>query len=86
MRGRHCPYPVGPALAAGACRGDASVPMITLGTAHAAKFPDAVEEACGVRPALPARMADLYERDERVTVVANDLASVEALVRKERRV
>jgi threonine synthase len=59
-------------VAARACRGDARVPMIALGT-------------CGVRPALPARMADLYERDERVTVVANDLASVEGLVRKERR-
>jgi threonine synthase len=59
--------------------------MIALGTAHAAKFPDAVGDACGVRPALPARLADLYQREERVTVVANDLASVEALVRRERR-
>jgi threonine synthase len=72
-------------VAARACRGDARVPMIALGTAHAAKFPDAVEQACGVRPALPARMADLFEREERVTVVANDLASIEALVRRERR-
>jgi threonine synthase len=72
-------------VAAQACRGDVSVPMIVLGTAHAAKFPDAVEDACGVRPALPARMADLYERGERVTVVANDLAAVEALVRQGRR-
>jgi threonine synthase len=72
-------------VAAQACRGAASVPMISLGTAHAAKFPDAVEKACGVRPALPARMADLFEREERMTVVANDLASVEALVRRERR-
>ncbi len=58
--------------------------MIALGTAHAAKFPDAVGEACGVRPELPARLADLYEREERVTVVANDLAAVEALVRQNR--
>ncbi|MFQ5568018.1 MAG: threonine synthase, partial [Paracoccaceae bacterium] len=71
--------------AARVCRDDASVPMIALGTAHAAKFPDAVEVACGVRPALPARMADLFERDERLTVVANDLAALEALVRRERR-
>jgi threonine synthase len=69
-------------VAAQTCRGDVSVPMIVLGTAHAAKFPDAVEDACGVRPVLPARMADLYERGERVTVVANDLAAVEALVRQ----
>ena len=66
-------------------RGDPAVPMIALGTAHAAKFPDAVEEACGVRPALPPRMADLFDRPERVTVVPNDLAALEALVRKERR-
>jgi threonine synthase len=72
-------------VAARACRGEASVPMIALGTAHAAKFPDAVGDACGVRPELPARLADLYEREERVTVVANDLAAVEALVRRERR-
>jgi threonine synthase len=73
-------------VAAQSDRGDPSVPMVTLGTAHAAKFPDAVEKACGVRPALPAHMADLYEREERVTVAPNDLAAVEALVRKERRV
>ncbi len=72
-------------VAAEACRGDRSVPMITLGTAHAAKFPDAVEAACGIRPALPARLADLYQREERVTVVPNDLAAIEARVRQMRR-
>jgi threonine synthase len=73
-------------VAARACRGEPSVPMIALGTAHAAKFPDAVGDACGMRPALPARLADLHEREERVTVVANDLAAVESLVRARRRV
>jgi len=48
-------------------------PMITLATAHPAKFPDAVEAASGIRPPLPERMADLYERDERVTRIANNL-------------
>ena len=48
-------------------------PMITLATAHPAKFPDAVEAASGIRPPLPARMADLYDRDERVTRIANNL-------------
>lgn len=71
-------------VAAEACRGDPAIPMIALSTAHAAKFPDAVEEACGQRPALPPRMADLYERDERLTVVPNDLAAVEAVVRERR--
>jgi len=58
------------------------VPMITLATAHAAKFPDAVEEACGVRPELPARMADLFDRPERMTHVANDLSAIEAIIRE----
>ncbi len=58
------------------------VPMITLATAHPAKFPDAVEAAMGVRPALPPRMADLLERKERVTRAANDLKSLQALVRE----
>ena len=40
-------------------RRDPSVPMVVLGTAHAAKFPDAVEAACGVRPPLPEWLADL---------------------------
>jgi threonine synthase len=56
------------------------VPMVTLATAHAAKFPDAVERATGKRPELPAHMADLFDRTERVTRVGNDLAAVEAEV------
>ncbi len=59
-----------------------AVPMITLATAHPAKFPDAVEAAMGVRPPLPPRMADLYDRDERLTRVPNDLAALEALIRE----
>ncbi|WP_444463231.1 threonine synthase [Rhodobacter capsulatus] len=60
------------------------VPMVTLATAHPAKFPDAVEAATGRRPGLPPRMADLFERPERVTRVPNDLAALEALIRKAR--
>ena len=58
------------------------VPMITLATAHPAKFPDAVEAAMGVRPLLPARMGDLYDRAERVTRMPNDLAAIKALIRE----
>ncbi len=54
----------------------AGTPMITLATAHPAKFPAAVEAASGIHPPLPARMADLYEREERVTRVPNDLAAL----------
>jgi len=53
-------------------------PVVVLGTAHPAKFPDAVERATGVRPALPAHMADLYQRDERFAVLPNELAAVQA--------
>ncbi len=57
------------------------VPMVAMATAHPAKFPEAMEQATGLRPALPARLADLFARPERVTRVANDLASVRGAVR-----
>src|SRR5262245_35250523 len=56
---------------------DPSVPMVVLGTAHAAKFPDAVEAACGVRPPLPEWLADLHERPERVATLPADQAALE---------
>ena len=56
------------------------VPMVTMATAHPAKFPDAVERATGVRPALPEHLADLMERPERTTVLPNDLATVQRFV------
>ena len=57
-------------------------PMITLATAHPAKFPDAVQAATGIRPPLPSRMADLYDRAERVTRVPGDLATLQALIKE----
>ena len=65
------------------CRRDASVPMITLGTAHPAKFPDAVAESgVSVKPELPVHMADLFEREERYTVLDNDLSEVQGFISK----
>ncbi len=64
-----------------ALRGGAEPPVIALGTAHPAKFPDAVEQACGVRPALPPRLADLYQREERCLVLPNDLGRVQEAIR-----
>ncbi len=61
------------------------VPMITLSTAHPAKFPDAVEAATGVRPGLPVWLGDLMEREERFDVVANDLVAVERFVEERSR-
>jgi threonine synthase len=60
---------------------DTATPIIVAATAHPAKFPDAVEQATGTRPGLPPHMADLYEREERFTVLPNDLAAVQSAVR-----
>ena len=59
---------------------DPTVPMVVLSTAHAAKFPDAVEAACGARPALPEWLSDLDKRPERVTVLPADQTAVERFV------
>ena len=59
---------------------DPAMPMIVLGTARPAKFPEAVEAACGVRPALPDWLADLSERQERVTTVAVDQGAIERFI------
>ena len=60
---------------------DSGVPVVTLATAHPAKFPDAVIKATGVHPNLPEHLADLLERPERTNNLANDLAAVQAFVR-----
>ena len=57
------------------------VATTVMATAHPAKFPEAIERVTGRQPALPPRLADLFERPERFTVVPNDLAAVEAQVR-----
>ncbi|MDX1715652.1 MAG: threonine synthase [Anderseniella sp.] len=56
------------------------VPMITLATAHPAKFPDAVESASGVRPGLPQRMGDLMDRKEVFDVLPNSLEEVKTYI------
>jgi threonine synthase len=61
-------------------------PVVTLGTAHPAKFPAAVKQATGVEPALPVWLADLYGRVERYDVLDNDLAQVEAFIAARTRV
>ena len=60
-------------------------PVVALATAHPAKFPDAVERATGVRPALPPHMADLMERAERFTVLPNEQGTVERFIRERAR-
>ena len=57
-------------------------PVVVLATAHPAKFPDAVEKATGVRPALPPRLSDLYDREERFDALPNDADAVRDYVRR----
>ena len=59
----------------------ASVPVITLATAHAAKFPQAIEQA-GLTQAihLPLHLEDLFERPERFEVLPNELSAVQAFM------
>jgi threonine synthase len=55
-------------------------PMVTLATAHPAKFPDAVEKASGVRPGLPPRLIHLLKAKERFTILPNSAAAVKEFV------
>ncbi|MCB1364000.1 MAG: threonine synthase [Rhodobacteraceae bacterium] len=75
-----CPHTAVALKVAGEMR-EREVPMITLATAHPAKFPDAVRKASGVHPPLPPRMASLYEMPERLTRIANDLGAIEDHIR-----
>ena len=68
-------------LSAARQQGPSDVPVVTLATAHPAKFPDAVERATGVHPELPEHLADLLERPEQSTSMGNDLAAVQSFVR-----
>jgi len=77
-----CPHTATAVKVAAEHKGDASVPMITLATAHPAKFPAAVQDACGIHPDLPARMAGLFDKDERQTRVAGNLSAVQAVIRE----
>ncbi len=62
-------------------RGERTAPLVVLATAHPAKFPDAVAAASGVRPRLPAHLADLESRPERLVVLPADVAAVRAQIR-----
>lgn len=57
-----------------------SVPMVTLATAHPAKFPAAVKSASGIDPALPTWLANLMVREERFDVLDAELKAVETFI------
>ncbi|MBL6932722.1 MAG: threonine synthase [Rhodospirillales bacterium] len=68
-------------VAAGrARRRNPGTPLIDLATAHPAKFPDAVRAASGQHPALPEKLSDLFDREERFNVLDNDLTGVQEFV------
>jgi len=68
-------------LAARECSNSKAIPMVTLATAHPAKFPDAVRQAGYPEdPALPPHMADLFDREERYTVLDNDKQAVQTFI------
>ncbi len=68
-------------IAAGRAFREPGIPMVAMATAHPAKFPDAMEKAIGIRPALPDALSDLFDRPERYEVVPADLVTIEDKVR-----
>ena len=75
-----CPHTAVGIAAARTARRHTDLPMVCLATAHPAKFPDAVEKATQVRPGLPERYADLYDREERLTALPNDLGAIQTFI------
>jgi threonine synthase len=79
----HTAVGIGAARAVGALGGPAGGrPVVCLATAHPAKFPDAVEQATGIRPALPPALADLFDRPERYELLGADLDALRAHVER----
>ena len=62
------------------CNRDTAVPMIVLATAHPVKFPDAVLKANLESPDLPAHMEGLFDREEKLTVLDNDISVVQRFI------
>jgi len=70
----------------GDCRANGTTPLVTLSTAHPAKFPAAVERATGIHPELPVHLSDLFEREERLALLPNDLATVQSYIKERARI
>lgn len=81
---KHCGHLIDPHTAVGVAvarrKAAAGIPMVTLSTAHPAKFPDAVKAASGEQAALPAWMGDLMSRPERLVEKPNDVAAIERYI------
>ncbi len=68
-------------MAGRAARRADGMPLVMLATAHPAKFPDAVERATGLRPRLPAHLADLFERPEGCHMLPNEIGALRDHIR-----
>ncbi len=83
---QHCSYTLDPHSAIGVraareCHSQVSVPMVTLATAHPAKFPEAVAQSGRVpAPGLPPHMAALMDAEERFTVLPNELSTIHSFM------
>jgi threonine synthase len=64
---------------------EGNAPMVVLSTAHPAKFPDAVRAASGITPVLPAHLADLMQRNERLTRLPSDIKQVQQYISRHTR-
>jgi threonine synthase len=73
---------IGVAAARRALARSPATPIVALGTAHPAKFPDAVEAATGLRPSLPPHLAGLMERKESIVALPDDRAAVARYLRQ----
>lgn len=62
-----------------------NAPMVTLATAHPAKFPDAVKSASDVDPALPSWLSDLMRREETFELLRPDLDGIESFIARHAR-
>jgi threonine synthase len=81
-----CPHTaVGIAARSKALHGLRSGPVVHIATAHPAKFPDTVERATGMRPPLPAKCADLFQRSEKFDSLPADAEAVKHYIRERSR-
>jgi len=75
-----CPHTAVGIKVARELKGPPGVPTVAFSTAHPAKFPDAVEQACDISPDLPQRMADIHQLPERICRVPNNLEAVQQAI------
>ena len=67
-------------IAAARLEGDSSAPTVVIGTAHPAKFPDAIREVTGKTVSLPEFVGDLMNMEESSSDIDNDLPALKSLI------